>query len=214
MISLDEILMQNEKLVYSIINKFGNYKDKEDLYQVGMIGLINAYKNYDKSKNTKFSSYAYFYILGEIKKYLRDSLGIKVDRKTEHLYLLVEKANILLTQKLMHYPSDQELATFLNIDLEQLREIKNSKILIDSLDQEKDELSLYDRISYDEVMYNPEILDLRKELDNLSDFDRKLIQERYYEDKTQQETSIELGINQVKVCKSERIILQRLKERL
>ena len=67
--SIEDVLIENERLVYSIINKFGSYQDKDDLYQVGMIGLINAYKNFDSSKNTKFSSYAYFYILGEVKKY-------------------------------------------------------------------------------------------------------------------------------------------------
>ena len=212
--SIEDVLIENERLVYSIINKFSSFQDKDDLYQVGMIGLINAYKNFDQSKNTKFSSYAYFYILGEVKKYVRESLGIKQDKKMEHLYLLVEKATILLTQKLMRYPTNQDIAEYLELDVDTVREIKASKVLIDSLDQEIEDTSLYDRIGYDEVSYSPELLDLRSELDNLEEFDRELIYERYYEDKTQKETSENLGVNQVKVSRSEKVILERLRERL
>ena len=211
---IEDVLVENERLVYSIINKFNNYGDKDDLYQVGIIGLINAYKNFDQSKNTKFSSYAYFYILGEVKKYIRESLGIKRDRNMEKLSLMVEKATILLTQKLMRYPSDNDIARFLELDEDTIRDIRSSKILIDSLDEESDELSLYDKIGYDEINYRPELLDLRQELANLNPFEKELINDRYYEEKTQKETSEDLGVNQVKISRSEKLILQRLKERL
>lgn len=62
-----DIVKDNEMLVYSIIKGFANANNKEDLYQVGMMGLIKAYENYDSSKGAKFSTYAYMYILGEIK---------------------------------------------------------------------------------------------------------------------------------------------------
>ncbi len=212
--NLEEVVMENEGLVYSIINKFGYMNDKDDLYQVGMMGLINAYKNYDKSKNTKFSSYAYFYILGEVKKYIREKNGIKMDRKMEHLCLLVEKATAVLTQKLMRYPTDSDLAMFLELPEEEIRNIKDAKILVDSLDEEKDDLTLYDSIGYSENMYNPEVMDLKNEVNNLSEFERRLITERFYYDRTQKEVSDSLGVNQVKVSRSEKIILQRLKERL
>ena len=64
-----EQLLEYENLVYSIINKYSGY-DKDDLYQAGIMGLIQAYKNYDSSFNVKFSSYAYYYILGEVTKYI------------------------------------------------------------------------------------------------------------------------------------------------
>ena len=208
------ILLENENIIYSIINRYTYYFDKDDLYQVGMMGLINAYKNYDKSKNTKFSSYAYFYILGEVKKYIREKNGIKMDRKMEHLCLLVEKATAVLTQKLMRYPTDSDLAMFLELPEEEIRNIKDAKILVDSLDEEKDDLTLYDSIGYSENMYNPEVMDLKNEVNNLSEFERRLITERFYYDRTQKEVSDSLGVNQVKVSRSEKIILQRLKERL
>ena len=63
---LDQVL-ENEGLVYSIINKYHGYYDKDDLYQVGIIGLIDASKKFDSSMGVKFSTYAYKYILGEVK---------------------------------------------------------------------------------------------------------------------------------------------------
>ena len=65
---LENIIIENKNLIYSISNYFSNYKNKEDLFQVGCIGLINAYNNYRDDMNTKFTSYAYPYILGEMKK--------------------------------------------------------------------------------------------------------------------------------------------------
>ena len=212
--TLEDAVIENEGLVYSIINKFDYLNDRDDLYQVGMMGLINAFKNYDKSKNTKFSSYAYFYILGEVKKYIREKSGIKIDRKMEHLSLMIEKATIVLTQKLMRYPTDSDLALFLEIPLEDVKNVKEAKILIDSLDEEKDDSSLYDSLGYDESMYNPDVLDLKEEIDNLPEFERRLITERFYYDKTQKEVSDSLGVNQVKVSRTERVVLQKLKERL
>lgn len=212
--TLEDAVIENEGLVYSIINKFDYLNDRDDLYQVGMMGLINAFKNYDKSKNTKFSSYAYFYILGEVKKYIREKSGIKIDRKMEHLSLMIEKATIVLTQKLMRYPTDSDLALFLEIPLEDVKNVREAKILIDSLDEEKDDLSLYDSLGYDESMYNPDVLDLKEEIDNLPEFERRLITERFYYDKTQKEVSNSLGVNQVKVSRTERVVLQKLKERL
>ena len=132
----------------------------------------------------------------------------------EHLSLMIEKATIVLTQKLMRYPTDSDLALFLEIPLEDVKNVKEAKILIDSLDEEKDDLSLYDSLGYDESMYNPDVLDLKEEIDNLPEFERRLITERFYYDKTQKEVSDSLGVNQVKVSRTERVVLQKLKERL
>ena len=66
-------ISQNEKLIYKLASYFSDYASIEDLYQTAVIGLINAYKNYKDDKQTKFSSYAYFYMKGEVKKYIRES---------------------------------------------------------------------------------------------------------------------------------------------
>ena len=75
-----EEVLDYEGLIYSIINKYTSRYDKEDLYQVGMMGLIDAYKHYDSSFDTKFSSFAYYYILGEVNKYIRNSSSLKISK--------------------------------------------------------------------------------------------------------------------------------------
>ena len=97
---MEDIILKYEKLIWSIVNKYKSYFDKDDLFQVGVIGLINAYKNYDKKQNTKFSSYAYFYIFGEIKKYISESYLFKVSKelvkKQKYYYLKSYKENLVI----------------------------------------------------------------------------------------------------------------------
>ncbi len=84
------------KLIYSIMKRFKNYANKDDLYQAGYIGLINAYQNYDSSYGAKFTTYAYPYILGEMYKQVCNDKSIKVGSKMNNLSLKLEKAiNIL-----------------------------------------------------------------------------------------------------------------------
>ncbi len=66
----EEVISSSSGLIYMIIKKYFNNYDREDLYQVGVIGVIKAYNNYKKNKNTKFSTYAYKYIYGEIYNYI------------------------------------------------------------------------------------------------------------------------------------------------
>lgn len=208
------ILLENENIIYSIINRYTYYFDKDDLYQVGMIGLIDAYNHYKNDKNTKFSSFAYFYVLGRVKEYIRNSNMIKVSRELIKLNSAIEKSRDYLTQRIGHIPTDDDIALFLEIDIETLRQAKEANNLIMSLETENEEENLYNRVGYEEKLYREDILDLRKELDNLTEYDRKIITKRYEEGLTQSEVSKELGINQVKVSRKEKEILTRLRTRL
>ena len=184
---MEDIILKYEKLIWSIVNKYKSYFDKDDLFQVGVIGLINAYKNYDKKQNTKFSSYAYFYIFGEIKKYISESYLFKVSKELIKINTLVEKAKVLLSQKLQREPSYFEIALYLEIDEEKILEAKEATSLVESLDyKEEDEFSLYENIntSYNEKMISPEILDLKKGIESLDEFSKELINNRYNLDKT------------------------------
>ena len=67
-----EELLDYEGLIYSIISKYSKRYDRDDLYQLGMIGLIDAYNHFDQSLGTKFSTFAYYYIVGEVNKYIRE----------------------------------------------------------------------------------------------------------------------------------------------
>lgn len=215
MIKQVELLEQNEYIVYSIINKYTSYFDKDDLYQVAMIGLINALKNYKEDKNTKFSSYAYFYIKGEVTKYIRESNILKISKDLIKLNTSIEKAKDYLTQKIGRIPSREELSLFLEIDIKDIEEAENIKTLVTSLDnQTEEETEMYNFYGYEEKSYKEELLDLRNELEKLSEFDRKIIEKRYKEGLTQSEISKELGINQVKISRCEKEILIKLRKRL
>ena len=215
MIGIENIIEKNEYLVYSIINKYCYYFDKDDLYQVGMIGLINAYKNFDDSKNTKFSSYAYFYILGEVKKYIRESNFLKISKEFVKLNASIVKAREYLTQKLGYIPSDNDISLFLEIDIKQIEEAELANNLITSLDKEDEEdADIYNFYGYEEKSYKEELLDLKDAISNLSEFDRKIIEKRYNEGLTQSEISKQMGINQVKVSRAEKDILVRLRTKL
>lgn len=218
--TMDQVVTDYAKLVYSLVAKFKNYYDVEDLKQVGMMGLIKAFQHYDDSYDTKFSSFAYTYIKGEILKYIREDKSIKVNKELTRLAHHIDWAREVLSQRLMHTPTDAELCSFLEIDYETFREAENSKEFVRSLDYAVNEdsddknLSLYDSIGIDEISYRPEIQDLRTEVSNLDQDERKLLYERYYLDKTQQETSESLGLSQVGVSRKESKVLAKLKNRL
>lgn len=201
---LETLIIQNQKLIYSIMKYFYNYPNKDDLYQVGCIGLIEAYYRYKPNQNTKFTTYAYSYILGEMKKLVREDKGIKISRNISSLYLKIEKASILLSQRLMREPSIDEIASFLEIDNSLVVEAINStNILLDV-----DEIPVSHRDDFNDLIY------LKDELNSLSSDELSLIQGRYLEDLTQSEVASIMGMSQVQVSRKEQKVLQKLKKRL
>lgn len=212
---LDQVL-ENEGLVYSIINKYHGYYDKDDLYQVGIIGLIDASKKFDSSMGVKFSTYAYKYILGEVTKYMRENVGLKVSREVLKLKQSINNTRDLLRQKLSREPTIEELSVFLEIDDKKIQEIDSITQDVQSLDfcfQEESD-NLYNSVRVEEQEFNPNILDLKSEIEKLEPLEKQIIYSRYYNDLTQSETSKELGISQVQVSRKETKILEKLKTRL
>lgn len=211
---LATIIIENENLIYSIINKYSNYYDIDDLYQVGVIGMIKAYKNYNKEYNTKFTSYAYTYIFGEIVKYINESKSFKISKENRYLYKKINEAKTILTQKLMKEPSTYELSLFLEIDEKIIEEVINVNQTIDSLDREIIEdgkkVFLYDVVG--EEKDNIENIFLYEQLDKLTKEELILLKKRYFLDKTQSEVAKEMGVNQVKVSRTEQKILKKLSE--
>lgn len=206
-------LLEYEGLVYGIINKYCSYFDKDDLYQVGMLGLVDAYRHYNSSLNTKFSTYAYYYILGEVRKFIKDSNLVKVSSDLIKLNSAVEKAKEAMNQSLGREPTLTELSLFLEIDEEKIEEARVASLDIRSLDYMVDDESndLYNSIISTDNGMKCEILDLKIALDGLSDDEKNLIISRYFDDLTQTETSRELGISQVQVSRKEGKILEKLK---
>ena len=114
-VELNDVILKHKNLIYALTKKY-DYSIRDDLFQVGVVGMINAYKNYDANCNTKFSTWAYPYILGEIKKFVRENRSIKTGRDIIYLCSRIEKANEVLSQKLKRTPTLNELSSFLEID--------------------------------------------------------------------------------------------------
>lgn len=212
---LDQVI-ENENLVHSIINKYGGYYDRDDLYQVGMIGLINASKNFKEGVGVKFSTYAYNYVLGEVTKYMREDRDIKISRDMIKLKQSISKAKDHLRQKLLREPTNLELSLILEIEEDKISEIEAITSEVKSLDYSytDDDMNLYQSIRVEDKGTNSSILDLRDSIKNLSPEEQQLIYSRYYCDLTQRETSEEMGISQVQVSRKETKILQKLKSQL
>ena len=214
----EELIMNNQNLIYSIIHKFfGSHPNKNDLFQAGCIGLIKASKNFDSSFNTKFSSYAYNFIYGEISKTVREDSSIKISPDLQKLSLKVMKARIFLYQKYMREPTTQELSNFLEIEEKTLIQILQIPTNIQSLDEivcdDGKDVSLYDCIS-DTKNNLDDYVALKCELEKLNDDEKKLIEARYIKDMTQSETASMLGMSQVQVSRKEQKVLIKLKDRL
>lgn len=214
---MDNIL-KYEYLVNSYASKFSKYYDFADLKQVGMIGLINAVKNYKENSNTKFSTYAFLWIKGEILKYIREDKNIKVSKDYISLNRKIEEVKELLRQKLQREPNIEEIALFLNIDQSIISDVIQSCEFVKSLDyiinDDENEASLYDMTSYIEKGYNEDFLDLKNAINKLDSKEKQLIEYRYFDGMTQSETSKKLGVNQVKVSRDENKILKKLKMQL
>lgn len=216
--SLTDLIEQNKNLIYKITTLFNGYSNKEDLFQVGCIGLINAYKKYDEGFNTKFSTYAYPYILGEISSYVKKDKGIKVSREISRLNSMIERAGILLTQKLMREPSVSELASYLEIDENLVVDALRARYPIMSTDSvindEGRDITLLDTIPDVNGMDMNTLVALKEELLKLDSFDRELINERYVQNLTQSEVASNLGISQVQVSRKEQKVLSLLRSNL
>ena len=211
--------MEYERLVYKIVRKYCyNKNDFEDLFQEGMVALEKAARNYNKESGADFSSYAYFYIKGEILKYIRENRVIKIGRDTIRLNSLINNTRERLEQHYGRPITYEEIAMFLEIPMEKVRETVEVSEYVRSLDyvlsEDGKEVDVYDCVGYNEFNYDPRIMDLRDELSKLNDDERKLISLRYYEGRTQQETSTMLGLSQVQVSRKEGKILTKLNSRL
>lgn len=204
----NEIIESNSWLIYKIARSYSEYYNIEDLFQVGSIGLLKAYKNYDKNSNVKFSTFAYKYVFGEIISYIKKDRNIIVGDEYMSIYKKYEKVKSLLISKYNREVSFSEICKFMEMDEQKLLSVIESVMFTKSIDG--DSLINYE-IAYDnrEDIFNKVLLE--SELDALEPFDKSLINYRYYQGFTQSETAQALNTSQVKVSRREKMILQRIK---
>ena len=179
-----------------------------------MLGLVEANKNYNSSLDVKFSTYAYYYILGEITKYIRESKSVKVSKDLIKLNKSINNAMDIMMQKLGRNPTTLELSLFLDIDEDKICEAIEATQEVQSLDYSYDDNNdLYNLVSNNNSIKD-DLIDLRDELKRLSPEEKELINARYYNDLTQTELSKQTGISQVQISRKENKILEKLKKRL
>lgn len=208
---LKKIILDNRTLIFSIIHKFKG-TDYDDLFQVGCIGLINAYKKFNKDLNVKFSTYAYPFIVGEIYKWIINNRNIHMSPVNIKLLNAIRRAEEYLTNYLGRSPNDVEIANFLEIDLYKLYEIKNM-MNIESLDYDYNDNNLYDFIEQESISKDV-LIDLRNALSSLTPMEKKLIKDRYFNNLTQSDLARIYNTNQVKISREEKKVLCKLKAKM
>ena len=214
------LIKENKGLICSIINKYTKYYEFDDLYQVSIIGIMKAYKSFDKNKNVKLTTYMYKYILGEVLAYVKKSNLIKVSRDYYSLYKKILEARTLLTQKLMKEPTTKELSFFLEIEETIINDVIKCQNNVKSLDEvimeDGKKLTLLDKIAdhYSDSEQYIENISLQEGLKSLTNEEYELINLRYFEDKTQSEIAQFFGTNQVQISRNEKKILKKLKNNL
>lgn len=214
------LISSNLGLVRSVVTKFLNIGyDRDDLFQLGSIGLIKSIYKFDPSFNVKFSTYAVPMILGEIKRYLRDDGMVKVSRSLKQIAIKAKTQSEILTKQLGREPSIEEIAKELEIEKEDLVMAMESNFSVEYLhsvihEEEGNPICLIDKISMKGESEEEKVIDnllLKEVLGKLEKRERQIIMLRYFEDKTQSEIGDLLNISQVQVSRIEKKVLSKLK---
>lgn len=215
----EEIVKENLGLVWSIVHRFkNNYYDKEDLFQIGCVGLMKAINHFDTNYDVQFSTYAVPIIMGEIKRYFRDDGTIKVSRTLKELNIRIIKAKEELLKD-NDEPTVEQLAKYLDTDVLDVIEAIDSSYYPTSLSEpiyEKDgsSISMEDRIidKKNELWF--EKIAVEMEIAKLDEKEKRIMYMRYELEYNQDKIAKILGISQVQVSRIEKKIINKLRSRL
>lgn len=218
----DEFIEANLRLVLSIIKKFNNRGENiNDIFQIGVVGLIKAIDNFDITQPVQFSTYAVPMIIGEIKRYLRDNSAFRVTRSLRDLSYLISQTREKYVKEHNEEPTVDKICELTGACKEDVILAIDSTVtpmsiydcvyndggdqiyLLDQLKNEKeDSENVIDKIAIDQI------------LEKLSDKERYIIKKRYFNDKTQSELAEELGVSQAQISRIEKNALDRMKKRV
>ncbi len=218
----EKFVQGNLRLVLSVIQRFsqrGEYMD--DLFQVGCIGLIKAIDNFDLSQNVQFSTYAVPMIIGEIRRYLRDNNSIRVSRSLRDIAYRALTVKEQLIGKNSKEPTIEEIAKELDMKKEDvvfaLDAIVEPMSLFEPMyndngdavyvmDQVKDEKNS-DKVWIEEIA-------LKEAIGKLSEREKKILDLRFFQGKTQMEVAEEIDISQAQVSRIEKSAIDHLKKHI
>lgn len=215
----EKLIEGNLRLVLSVIQKFTNRgENPDDLFQVGCIGLMKAIDNFDDSLDVRFSTYGVPMIIGEVRRYLRDSNYIRVSRSIRDTAYKAMQAKEKLQNELSRDPTVEEIAKELEIPRE------NVVIALEAI---VEPVSLYEPVFsdgsdtvyvMDQISDNSgeaswlEELSIRDAMERLSEREKRILALRFYTGKTQMETANEIGISQAQVSRIEKGAIEKIKQ--
>lgn len=210
--SYEKLVNENLKLVHACCHKMtGRGIEYDDLYSAGCIGLVKAAKKFDESLGYKFSTYAVPVILGEIKCLFRENNPIKLSRSLKELSLKVKAETEKAIKQTGKEPTVSQIAKNLGVSSEEVTEAITASNSVKSLDSD-DGVSNKASINQEESLINK--ISLMQAIDKMENSDKKIIELRYFKDKTQTETAKVLGLTQVQVSRKEKVILNTLRKQL
>lgn len=217
-IARDKMINGNLRLVLSVIQRFQNRSENpDDLFQVGVIGLIKAIDHFDPTLNVKFSTYGVPMIIGEVRRYLRDNNAVRVSRSMRDTAYHAMQIKEKLTNEMNREPTVEEIAKAMDVP-------KDTVVL--ALEAIVDPVSLYEPLfsdGNDTIYVMDQIGDLSDDKDwvdeismrdtikNLGEREKKIIGLRFFKGKTQMEVAEEIGISQAQVSRIEKAALKQIK---
>jgi len=216
----DYYIYCNMRLVLSVAQRFVSSKENmDDIFQVGCVGLMKAIDNFDVTLNVQFSTYAVPMIIGEIKRFLRDSSALRVSRSLRDTAYLVLKSKEKLQKDRSEDVGLEEVATDLNLTIREVYDaidaIATPLSLDDSIKTDGDEeMRLDEHIADTEHSIEKWInhTDLLDAIEKLDDREREILNLRYFIGKTQMEVSSAVGISQAQVSRLEKNALEHIKK--
>ena len=213
-----KFLEGNVRLVLSMVQRFKTEKESaDDLFQVGMLGLIKALDNFDTRLNVRFSTYAVPMICGEIRRYIRENSGFKVGRGLRDIAYRAMQARDRLEIGRSTEATLTEIAAEIDVPVLDvvgaMDAITEPVSLYDAAYGEEDGACIVDQVSdgknFEDVL---DRVTLKNEIKKLPEKEKEVIFMRYYEGRTQTEISRALSVSQAQVSRLEKSAVERLRE--
>ena len=223
-VALESLIKDNNGLIWSIVKRFyGRGYELDDLYQIASLGFIKSIKRFNSDFDVKLSTYAVPYMIGEIKRYIRDDGPIKVSRSIKELGMKIRELQKENLNKKGKELTIEELEKELKISKEDISLALEANNTVESIDnsfyrdnKEGNSINLIEKISTnkneEELITNK--LAIKQLIEGLKDREKEIILLRFYKDKTQSQVAKILGITQVQVSRIERRILENMKMKL
>ena len=216
----DTLIAGNLGLVHTIANRFEHRgHEREELFQIGCIGLMKAVDKFDLSLNLAFSTYAVPVIMGEIRRFLRDDGIVKVSRSLKEASYKIKREKEHYQKLYNREPTLKEIAVTLNMDESDILMAMESGQEVCSLHQviyqsEGDEIHLEDKLEQqaDLIEQTVDNIYVQELLKKLNEQERQIIHMRYFQNQTQAAIAKKIGISQVQVSRMEKKILNKLRK--